>query len=148
MKKKAIIVDLDGTLCNIDHRMPLFYEKKWDMFHRSLSNDIPNQWCVELIRAMSQTCAIIYLTARPDQFKTKTENWIMDHVQEKYIQGTHLYMRHENDNRPDHIIKEEVYKRYIAPHYDVLFCVDDRQHVVDHWRSLKLTCLQCAPGNY
>ena len=31
---------------------------------------------------------------------------------------------------------------------DVLMCVDDRQKVVDMWRSEGLTCFQVAPGDF
>jgi|TARA_R110000823_G_scaffold205986_1_gene336775 hypothetical protein len=31
---------------------------------------------------------------------------------------------------------------------NILYAVDDRQQVVDMWRSNGITCLQCAVGNF
>ncbi len=45
-------------------------------------------------------------------------------------------------------MKREIYAKYIAPHYDVTFVVDDRKSVVDMWRSCGLVTLQCAEGNF
>lgn len=57
-------------------------------------------------------------------------------------------MRKTGDYRKDCIVKEEIYRKDIEPIYDILFCVDDRKQVVDAWRELGLTCLQCAEGNF
>jgi hypothetical protein len=59
-----------------------------------------------------------------------------------------LLTRKDNDFRKDSVIKEELYKNFIEPHFDVLFCLDDRKQVVDTWRSLGLICLQCADGEF
>jgi hypothetical protein len=58
------------------------------------------------------------------------------------------YMRKEHDFRSDQAVKKEIYQRDIEPLYEIIFCVDDRQRVVDAWRDLGLICLQCAPGNH
>lgn len=57
-------------------------------------------------------------------------------------------MRKDGDFRKDSIVKEEIYREWIEPFHEVLFCIDDRKQVVDMWRSIGLTCLQCAEGNF
>jgi hypothetical protein len=37
---------------------------------------------------------------------------------------------------------------HIRPNYDVKYVIDDRDQVVDMWRSLGLRVLQVAPGNF
>jgi hypothetical protein len=60
-----------------------------------------------------------------------------------------LYMRPAKDNRRDDRIKAEIYKRDIKPrHGEVAYVVDDRNKVVRMWRSLGLTVLQCAEGDF
>ena len=55
-------------------------------------------------------------------------------------------MRSTGDHRNDAIVKQELYEQEIAGKYNVDFCVDDRDRVVDLWRSLGLTCFQVAEG--
>lgn len=44
MKQKAIIVDLDGTLCNAEHRKHYVEAKKkdWKSFYNGIAQDKPN----------------------------------------------------------------------------------------------------------
>ena len=53
-------------------------------------------------------------------------------------------MRPAKDNRKDFIVKQEIYENYIKPKYEVLFCLEDRTHIAQMWRSLGLVCLQCS----
>ena len=48
---------------------------------------------------------------------------------------------------PDEILKKAMLDTFVDID-DVFMCVDDRQKVVDMWRSLGLTCFQVAPGNF
>jgi hypothetical protein len=57
-------------------------------------------------------------------------------------------MRHTKDLRKDSIVKGEIYDSVIAPNYNVFFVLDDRNQVVDFWRSKGLTCFQVAPGDF
>ena len=57
-------------------------------------------------------------------------------------------MRKQHDNRADWIVKKELFVDEISNIYDVKFVLDDRQQVVDMWRSLGLTCFQVAEGNF
>jgi hypothetical protein len=59
-----------------------------------------------------------------------------------------LFMRKQHDNRADWIVKKELFVDEISNIYDVKFVLDDRQQVVDMWRSLGLTCFQVAEGNF
>jgi len=57
-------------------------------------------------------------------------------------------MRATGDNRKDSIVKKEIYEGIIKPVFDVKFVLDDRNQVVEMWRSLGLTVLQVADGNF
>jgi predicted secreted acid phosphatase len=151
MKQKAIIVDLDGTLCNTDHRQHFMQTnpKNWKSFYNALPMDKPHEWCVQLIDAMRMSCVdIIFVSGRPDTYREVTEGWLHDWGLSLAIAPYPLFMRKALDYRKDSVVKEEIYRTHIEPSYDVLFCVDDRQQVVDMWRSIGLTCLQCAKGDF
>ena len=59
-----------------------------------------------------------------------------------------FYIRKTGDFRKDNIIKSEIYMDHIRPKYNVMYVIDDRDQVVDMWRSLGLRVLQVAPGNF
>lgn len=155
-RQKAIIVDLDGTMCNTDHRQHLVEAKKWDAFYEALDHDPINKWCDDLVFAMTAGDAMrvqtIFVSGRPEKYRTKTENWFCLHwglEREELLDGTfRLYMRGDGDFRKDSIVKEEIYRSHIEQNYEVMFCIDDRKQVVDMWRSIGLVCLQCAEGDF
>jgi hydroxymethylpyrimidine pyrophosphatase-like HAD family hydrolase len=146
-KQKAIIVDLDGTLCNVDHRVHFVRQKpkNWQAFNQGMINDELNLWCFELIKAMKASgYHILFVTGRDDHFKNQTMTWLNQHL----IVYDKLFMRLAGDFREDSEVKEEIFKKDIEKNYQVLFVVDDRKSVVDKWRELDLICLQCAVGNF
>jgi uncharacterized HAD superfamily protein len=146
-KKPAIIVDLDGTLCDVDHRVHHVSgpKKDWIKFNELLVHDKLNHWCFELIEAMSaRGYSVIFITGRGEDYRRLTEEWLNKHQ----ISYKHLYMRGVLDHREDADVKEDIYKYVVDKDYRVLFVVDDRKSVVERWRKLELTCLQCAPGNF
>lgn len=149
-KENVIICDLDGTLCNIDHRLhhvqvPKGEKKKnWKAFFEELDNDFINSWCQEIITTMNKKNGVLFVSGRSDDYRNKTVEWL-----KKYFLMHHpLHMRRRNDYREDFIVKEIIYEFEIAPYYDVLFAIDDRDQVVKMWRSRGIVCLQCADGDF
>jgi uncharacterized HAD superfamily protein len=144
-KQKAIIVDLDGTLCNVDHRVHFVQgmQKNWKEFNDRMGSDTLYHWCFELITAMkNQGYALLFVTGRDDSYRNLTLSWL----KQFQVPFDELHMRKVGDYREDSDVKEEIYKLFIEDKYQILFVVDDRKSVVDRWRKLELTCLQCAPG--
>ena len=146
-KIKAVLVDLDGTLCDVEHRVHHVQtkNKNWKSFNELMVHDELNHWCFELIEAMSDRgYKIIFVTGRGEPWRAPTENWLIKHN----VKYEHLYMRGVLDHREDSDVKEDIFLEKIEQNYQVLFVVDDRKSVVERWRKLKLTCLQCAPGDF
>jgi predicted secreted acid phosphatase len=144
---KAIIVDLDGTLCDIEHRVHHVRTKpkNWKAFNQSMDQDQPYFWCIELIAAMkSRGYKVFFVTGRDENSRDMTESWLLRHK----VEFDELHMRKKSDFREDSDVKEEIYKKTIAPRAEILFVIDDRKSVVERWRKLGLTCLQCAPGDF
>ena len=147
--KPALIVDLDGTLCEIAHRLHFISDttknKDWKSFYLNMAADDVNEWCYSIIKLFSEDgVAILYVTGRPDTYKQVTLNWLRQNACP--ING--IYMRSASDSREDFVVKKEIYENEIKPSYNVLFCLEDRASVTKMWRSLGLVCLQCHEGNF
>lgn len=144
--KTIIIVDLDGTLANVDHRVAHVqkHPPDWKSFNSLMAYDELNMWCLKLIEAMREQGHGVYLvTGRSENERQTTVKWLKNNE----ISYDGLFMRTANDTRPDAVIKEEVYRKELE-HYRVLFVVEDRKSVVQMWRRLGLVCLQCADGEF
>ena len=141
----AIIIDLDGTLANIDERRnQLWKTNDWGGFRKGIERDKLNFWCKEIIEKFKVEYKIVLLTGRDSSCLKDTENWLEDNN----IHWDELHCRKLDDYRKDAVVKEEIYTQLLKDKYEILFVVDDRQSVVDMWRSLKLICLQCDYGNF
>lgn len=146
MKKKAIIVDLDGTLADITHRKKFLETKpkSWKGFNSTVLTDTLNEWCREIMTHMSSSYQIIIVSGRIDTLKEETVLWL-----ERYaVPYDEIYMRKYQDYRDDRVVKREIYLNKIKPYYEVLFVLDDRAKVVQMWRDEGLICLQCDEGNF
>ena len=145
MKKKCIIIDIDGTLANIEHRRKdLLAENNWKEFNSKINLDSINIWCRELINSFKDKYNIILVTGRTEEFNDVTLKWLNDNN----IFYSEIFFRENSDYRDDTIIKKEIYEKSIEPSYIPLFVVDDRNKVVKMWRELGLVCLQCNYGDF
>lgn len=166
-KPSAIICDLDGTLCNVDHRLhtvrpPKDWEEEillakkekrkniygwkpdWKSFFYNIPGDSLNNWCEDLITRFSLTHKIVFCSGRPDDYKKVTKDWL------KYnnIWYDDLFMRPRNDSRDDSTVKEIILDFEILTRYTPYFMIDDRKRVFEMWRSRGFTCLACANGDF
>ncbi len=130
----AIICDLDGTLALLNGRNP--YDAS------TCEQDLPNKPVAMMLRNALGIHKLIITSGRNDKYRPETERWIsfMGFYPDKVL------MRKDGDMRQDAIVKEEMYHNEIEGLYNVTAVFDDRQQVVDMWRSLGLTCLQVNEG--
>ena len=153
LKKEVVIFDLDGTLALIDERRDLARNEKgkldWKVFHNpdNIHLDKPNWPVIECARNFKKAGYIIFIfSGRSDVTLAKTQAWL----KKFQIPYDKLVMRpHKTLNFvPDDKLKMKMLDESLAD-VDQIFCVfDDRQKVVDMWRSLGLTCMQVAPGDF
>lgn len=144
--KKCIIVDIDGTLSNCDHRQPFLRQKPkdWKSFHERCHLDEPHLWCIDLLKKYMNTHTIILVSGRVDESRVATFEWLI-----LYGVPYHwLYMRGPGDHRDDTIFKKEIYERNIKGKFKVDFVLDDRRRLADMWRAEGLVVLHCAEGNF
>ena len=136
--KKAIIVDVDGTVALRNGRGAFDWAR--------LEEDLPNVPIFELLnRIASSGVSIIFVTGREDKYREPTSRWIelfFDHSFE-------IFCRADNDFRKDVLIKYELYMAHIYGQYEVISVFDDRSSVVEMWRNTAgLVCLQVANGEF
>lgn len=142
-RRKAIIVDIDGTLADDLWRRHTYSHpnRDWAEINAMCKYDQPFKWCQEIVTAMAaQDYHIIFLTARNDSARAHTDAWLRANTN---LLDFTLIMRSEGDRREDWMTKEDLYTKHVHPTFDVLFCLDDKQTVTDMWRRIGLKCLQC-----
>lgn len=136
-----VIFDLDGTLCNIDHRLHFIKgeKKDWPSFFDACVNDEPKWPIIMAFNALSLSEYVEIWSGRSIAVKEQTEYWLMKHG----IQPHHLAkMRPDGDHTPDVDLKRQWLRdaRFNGSMPSLVF--DDRQSVVDMWRSEGVTCCQ------
>jgi hypothetical protein len=156
-KQNAIIVDIDGTIADhTDVRGHYEYSK--------VHLDKPKREIMRLIDSLKYASEghlqMLFVSGREDRCRDLTIDWLrcnwLEHEKFLRVHGqsysdnvsNYLFMRETGDRRADNIIKEEIYRKHIEPHYNVLYVFDDRDRVVQMWREIGLTCLQVANGNF
>lgn len=135
--RKAIIVDIDGTLAHMADRSPYDFSK---VLHDSVDTVI-----TDIVYAFSrETDDVIVVSGREDSCREDTTTWL----RQAGVRFSALYMRKTGDHRKDSIVKKEIYEEHIKGKYNVRFVLDDRDQVVRMWREQGLKCLQVAEGNF
>lgn len=136
------VFDLDGTLADLAHRKPLLDAKDWRGFFAAVGNDEPIPAVIGVLQALHAAGNQIEIwSGRSDECRAETEAWLLRHG---VPEGVPVIMRSAGDKRPDDLVKREFLRGINQP--DVIF--DDRQRVVDMWRSKGITCFQVAPGDF
>jgi predicted kinase len=138
-KPKAILLDVDGTAMTISpDRGPFDWAK--------VILDEPNEPVVETVKALrAQGYKIIVMSGRDSISKADTI-WSLN---EAGIEFDDIFMRAEEDVRPDWKVKGELFDTHIRENYNIVLCLDDRDQVVDFYRkTLGLTVFQVNYGNF
>ena len=136
----AIMVDIDGTVALHEGVRGPYDTSRYHL-------DKPNRPIIELVQdyAYDQGTKILFCSGRDERFSDVTYEWLMEYVK---VPVAGLFMRPANDTRRDDIVKLELFDKHIRDNYNVKFVLDDRNRVVQAWRSIGLTVLQVADGDF
>lgn len=150
MTKDCIIVDLDGTIADCDHRKHFIEgnKKNWEAFLDPVNifNDPLIETIANVVRIFSQHYGIVYCSGRSAAAYEITVDWLKKH--DLWKDPVALYMRKKGDKRPDHEIKVELLDKMRNEGWNPILVLDDRDSVVRMWRDQGLTCLQVAEGDF
>ncbi len=140
MARRAIVVDLDGTLASVQWRVHHVTgsPRDWGAFFAGMGSDTPVPWVTDLLRADHGEAAKLILSGRPEDYREVCRLWLERHG----VPYDELILRSAGDFRPDHVVKAELFERDIAPRYDVALVLDDRPSVVAMWRRRGLYVIQ------
>jgi len=142
-----IIFDVDGTLMDISHRRKFVVQrpKDFDSFRKATEFDTRKEDIFTVAKALqAQGHKILISTGRNKSQRAITLKQLMGGglVFEK------IYMRSDTDFTPDDELKSRFLDRMIEDGYFPIMAFDDRQRVVDMFRSRGLTVFQVAEGNF
>ena len=135
--KPCIIVDIDGTLAQMGARSP--YDWK------AVSKDTVNVAVRDVVNSAHGDALVIIMSGRDGSCFEDTHEWLTNNG----VKFDMLLMREAGDQRPDWIVKYELFSRWVAGMYSVKFVLDDRNQVVNLWRNkLGLPTWQVADGDF
>ena len=144
-----VIVDIDGTIANCDHRMHFIKnkyksDKNWRDFFLAAKDDTPIQRNIDFIKSfLGPSTTVVFSTGRSDIIRAETIDWIRKYwsIDKKYF---YLSMRRENDHRPDFLVKMEHVIRWVKipdenGEYSKPYMIfDDRDSVIEYYRKANL----------
>ena len=148
---KIVIFDLDGTLALIDKRRALATKNgkmDWDVFFNAdnIKLDVPNKPVITMAQSLhSQGFKIVIFSGRSKVSYRTTRQWLIQND----IPFDMLQMRPTDDYH--HYMKDSALKQMWLDDIgvdNVAMVFDDRNQVVDMWRSNGLTTFQVADGDF
>lgn len=143
------LIDIDGTLANIEHRLHFIQQKPadWPGFFKACPGDTPIEEVIEVCKSLtSYGNSLIMVTGRSDEVRKETEDWLLKHG----VLFNNLLMRKAGDYREDFIVKCELLDQILKERDlgEIGGVFEDRQQVVDMFRARGLRVFQVAPGNF
>lgn len=160
--KPLYIFDLDGTLALIDHRKHFIEsgEEDWTSFYAACWDDAPNTPVIRTFQALRKAGAECWIwSGRTREVYDETIAWLSKHdiltsfdlLKRVCGFSAHesIMMRNMGDHRTDVTLKHQWMTDLEPPEWDRLVAAfDDRDSVVEMWRSNNVPCFQVAKGDF
>lgn len=132
--RSAVIVDLDGTLCNVSTILHFVEgeEKDFHAFHAASAWCPPDDHVAAAVRTAHDAGeGILVVTGREFIWRDLTLDWLRDHD----LPYDELVMRISGDYRPDHVIKAEMLDDLLARGWAVADAWEDQDDIAELWES-------------
>jgi predicted kinase len=119
-------------------------DKDWKSFFAELPADtVITSTAQQLWQKINQGCTVFYVSARPEDHRKATEEWLKRVGAPNYKA---LFMRRAGDKRDDDLIKEELLNKYFPNKAVIDTVFDDRPRVIRMWRKNGLQVVDCGDG--
>lgn len=136
--KWVVIVDIDWTLANVNHRLHhLEWKKDWKLFFNDMVYDTVYEPVKTVVNMLSETHPIVVMSWRPDSYWFETEQWLKDN----WIKYNYLLMRSAWDWRTDVEVKRSLHSLIKQ---DVAFAFDDRACIIKLRESMWIYVFNCS----
>lgn len=143
MSRPYAVVDLDGVLADVEHRLHHLQRtpKDWHAFFAGISADSAHPEGLAVARQLAGEHELIYLSGRPERTRADTEEWLRRHD----APAGRVLLRSEGDRRPARITKISILRR-LAADRPVAVLVDDDPAVCRAARDAGFTVLEATWG--
>lgn len=161
-KRRTIIVDIDGTLANCDHRLHHIRsdgvdeedssrKTDWDAFFSACDDDQPIKPIVRLVQGLKLIgWAVILMTGRECVYREQTERWLQEHGIDYDLLLMRLLDNHDKDVNLKrnwlHMLRNGEIALPDASWPSM--AIEDRKRCIDMWREEGLVALQCDEGDF
>ncbi|SDL21783.1 hypothetical protein SAMN04488074_109302 [Lentzea albidocapillata subsp. violacea] len=142
MSRPVAVLDIDGTVADVRHRLHLLDSdspSKWADFFDAAGDDEVLPQGAELAHKLAADHDIVWLTGRPARIMELTRRWLA----EQGLPPGALLMQREGDKRPARVVKLERIQELQYRH-TVVMIVDDDPRVVRHLREAGLPVHQAT----
>lgn len=146
--KPFIVSDIDGTIADLTHRLHFAKgeTKDWDKFFSEVKNDKPRKEIIEkLVAHRADGYEVVFVSGRPERCRQDTLHWMWKNGVVPGGEEPVLFMRQDDDRRPDTQTKGDIYDNYLAK-YPIEKVYDDRPSVIRMWRTKGLTVEDVGNG--
>lgn len=133
-RRPAVIVDMDGTLCDVSTVLHLQAEPDGFVSFHDACADCPPipavvDWCVD---HYSRGHAIVVVTGRDASTRALTLEWLSEHLP---VPIAGLHMRPDGDFRSNAAVKREIHDE-LAAAYEIRAAIDDDPEIVELWQEI------------
>ena len=141
--KKAIIVDLDQTICESTEILQEFIlgdKKDWNGYYSNLHRCIPKHDILKELTSFARNNKIdkvLFVTSRSEISFDITCDWLKKYYCDDFgiCDCSELFMRKIDDFRPSAEVKRDVYLNSIKSDYKVLKVYDDDLSVIEMFKN-------------
>jgi hypothetical protein len=142
------VFDLDGTLADCRRRMGLLdgTDQGYRRFFAAVGDDRPILHVISLLNLLNSTGHLVEIwSGRSDECRDLTKIWLSHNGM---APRRLTRMRRAGDKRPDDMVKREMLRESVWHGKTPTIVFDDRDRVVQMWRSEGIPCFQVAEGAF
>jgi FMN phosphatase YigB (HAD superfamily) len=135
------VVDLDGVLADVGHRLHHLERnpKDWAAFFAGISDDPVHPEGLAVARELAAEHEVVYLSGRPERTRSDTEAWLRRHG----APPGRVLLRRDGDHRPARVAKIGALRR-LAAERQVVILVDDDPAVCRAARDAGFTVMEAT----